>query len=79
MNSSIKGSDRLLRLNDVNRTNNNQPWKLKPVVGSQPGSILTFQDLGFDQNCHLVAAQKARTWSQGQPGGLSVLYSVEEG
>ena len=29
---------------DVNSTDDNQPWK-KPTVGSQPGSILTFQDL----------------------------------
>ena len=31
--------------NDVNSTNNNHPWKLKPAVVSQPSSILTFQDL----------------------------------
>ena len=55
-------------MHDVNSTDNNQPWKLKPVVGSQPESILTFQDLRFNQCRHLVAAQKARTSSRGQPG-----------
>ena len=29
---------------NVNSTGNNQPWK-KPAVGSQPRSVLTFQDL----------------------------------
>ena len=33
-----KGPDRLLGLNDVNSTNNKQPRKLKPIVGSQPKS-----------------------------------------
>ena len=38
---------------DVNSTDNNQPWKLKPAVGSRPGSILAFQDLRFTQCRHL--------------------------
>ena len=33
--------------NDVNSTDNNQPWKLKPYLGSQPWSIITFQDLCY--------------------------------
>ena len=63
-----KGLDRLLCINYVNSTDNNQPWKLKLAVGSRPGSILAFQDLYFNQCRHLVAAQKARTSSLGQLG-----------
>ena len=61
--------------NYVISTDNNQPWKLKPAMGSQPGSILAFQDLHFNRYHHLVAAQKARPLSRGQPRGLST-YTV---
>ena len=62
----------------LNSTDNSQPWKLKPTVGSQPGSILTFQDLHLTCITTWLAAQKARTSSSGQPERPSVcLYSVD--
>ena len=60
-----KGPDRMLRLNDVNSTDNKQPWKLNPDPGP---SLLSMQDLRFKECRNLVAAQKARTLSPGQPG-----------
>ena len=37
---------------DVNSIDNNQSWKKKPAVGSQPGSILTFQNLRLTSLCN---------------------------
>ena len=69
-----------IRLNDVNSTYNNQPWKLQPALGSQPGSILTFQDLiRLTDVATRLAVQKTRTPSWGQPEWPNAFYSTEEG
>ena len=58
-----KGLDRLLRLNDVNSTDNNQPRKLKPAVGSRTRSILTFNSHNknsmntFNVKFHLIVSE----------------------
>ena len=54
-------------VNDVNSTDNSQPWKLKPAKGSWPGSILTFQDLRLTSCATWLASQNAQAWSQSQP------------
>ena len=38
------GQDCSFSLNYFNTTDNNQPWKLTPALGSQPESILAFQE-----------------------------------
>ena len=50
--------DGLLHLYDVNRTDNNQPWKERPALAGIPTRVHPrFQDLRFNQCRHLVAAQ----------------------
>ena len=57
---------------DVHSTHNNQPWE-KPAVGSQPGSVLTFQNLRNNQYTTWLGAQKARASSRCHHKGLCVI------
>ena len=50
----------------LNSTDNNQPWKLKPAVGSRPGSILAVS--GLTLNHVHVRLTCVTTWLSLNPG-----------
>ena len=70
--TTVSKSTGSLSAPDINSTGSIQPWK-KPAVGSRPKSILTFQDLRFNQYTIWLAVQKAMTLSRGHHRGLRVI------